>query len=703
MALGWRKLFGLKGTDDIRLDDGLHVPAVRLRNYAIGDSIAGEYRVLDKFAGGMGFVYLVKHHSEDTAFVLKTLQRPEHESERAQFLREAEIWLGLGRHRNIVRARFVNLLDGQLFVAADYIPNTPDRGNSLQAYVGCAGVPDGLLLTWVAQFCHGMAHAQSHGVVAHRDIKPGNLMLMPDNELRITDFGLARSFTLPSGAIEGVAERRSQPGTPPYMAPEQFLTPGALDHRVDIYAFGVTLYELVAGTRPFAGSSVQALVPKIVSEPPKPLQSPLWVICERCLRKAPSARYQTFEDLLTAARELASGIGVRLPSQPAPETDEEELAYARAVSYSDMGRPDLAMEYALKYSRMAPDDDRAWTQLGNQYLAQDQLKDSVEASLRSIQLAPFKSMARNNLGVALNRLGRHDEAVKHLRVAASHDPLNTGALLNQSSPLMSLRRPLEAIQVMRQAIEIAPKKASIWANLGAVQMVVCQEREAERSLRKALELHPGLHEAQESLRTLIERRARAPSGEARPDPAKLLAAGHFGEAEALLLERVAENENDVDAWHNLGIIATHERREREAIERFERVVALKPGEDFARKQLVRLRAGTGDVAGALRECAELARIPKERLTATLLRAQLLQGIGETSQAVQELEQLVHANPDLDQVWFILSEIHEREGQPLKSLEAAKKSLAVLRKFGGHADNITMAEERIARLQAAIRR
>jgi tetratricopeptide (TPR) repeat protein len=181
----------------------------------------------------------------------------------------------------------------------------------------------------------------------------------------------------------------------------------------------------------------------------------------------------------------------------------------------------------------------------------------------------------------------------------------------------------------------------------------------------------------------------------------LLAAGRFTEAEALLLERVAENENDVDAWHNLGIVATHQRREREAIKRFERVVAIKPGEEFARKQLVRFRAGAGDVVGALRECTELARIPKERLTATLLRAQLLQGIGETAQAVRELQQLVHANPELDQVWFILSEIHEREGQFLESLEAAKKNLAVLRKYGGLADNITMAEERITRLQAAL--
>ena len=703
MALGWRKLFGLKGTDDKSLDDGSHGAAVRPRNYAIGDSIAGEYQVLDKFAGGMGFVYLVKHHSEDTPFVLKTLQRPENESGRAQFLREAEIWLGLGRHRNIVRARFVNLLDGRLFVAADYVPNTPDRGNSLQAYVGCTGVPDGLLLTWIAQFCHGMAHAQSHGVVAHRDIKPGNLMLMPDNELRITDFGLARSFTLPSGAVEGLAERRSISGTLPYMAPEQFLAPGSIDHRADIYSFGITLYELIAGARPFNESNQQALISEVLSGAPEAFDGPLWKICEKCLRKSAAARYQTFKDLLTDARVLAREIGIRLPSKQVRTTDEEELVYARALSYGDMGRPDLALEYALKFSRMAPHDDRAWTELGKQYLAQNHLQESVEASLRSIQLAPFNSFARNNLGVALNRSGRYDEAVNQLRVAASHDPLNTGALLNQASPLMNLRRPLEAIPVIQQATRISPEKASIWANLGAVQMAVGQEQEAEQCLRKALDLHPGLHEAQENLRTLMERRALAPAGEGRLDPAKLLAAGRVSEAETLLLERVAKNASDVDAWHNLGIIATHQRREREAIERFERVVAIKPGEDFARKQLVRLKGGVGDFAGALRECAELARIPAERLTAALLRAQLLQGNGDTARAVRELQQLVHTNPELDQVWFVLSEIHEREGQLKESLEAATKNLAVLRKVGGLTDNITMAEERLARLQAVMQR
>ncbi|MSR08760.1 MAG: serine/threonine-protein kinase [Gammaproteobacteria bacterium] len=702
MVFDWRRLLGLNVTDERPADAAPLASAGVPRTYAVGDAIAGEYRVLDIFAGGMGRVYLVRHHNEDTPFVLKTLQRPGNDAERMQFLREAEIWVGLGGHRNIVRARFVTMLDGHIYVVADYVPSTPDRGNTLEAYVGCTGVPDGLLLTWVAEFCHGMAHAQSHGVVAHRDIKPGNLMLMPDNKLRITDFGLARSFTLPSGTVEGVTELRSISGTLPYMAPEQFLQPDAVDHRVDIYAFGITLYELIAGTLPFTASSQKALVQHVICGVPSALKSPLWPICERCLRKDPAMRYQTFQDLLTDASTLAREVGATIPTRPDSRTNDEELMYAKAMSYGAIGRPDLAMRYALKYSQMAPDDDRAWTELGKQYLAQNQLTASVEASLRSIRLAPFKSQARNNLGVALSRLGKFDEALRQLQVAASHDPLNTGALLNQVRPLTSLRRPLEAIEVMQTAIGIAPKKASIWAQLGAVQMEVGQVEEAGRSLKKALELHPGLPEAQENLRTLIARRAQKTVVEGRPDPARLLAMGRFSEAEAELLERVARNANDVDAWHNLGIIATHQQREREAIDRFSRVVAIKPDDVFARKQLVRLRAGAGDIAGALRECAELARIPDEQLHATLLRAQLLQGLGETVKAVQELQHLVQDNPELDQVWFMLSEIYERAGQFKESEQAARRGLALLRRVGGHADNIAMLEQRIARLDAVRR-
>lgn len=697
MAFDLRKLFGQKPNEVSAPKQELPLDAASERKYQIGESIAGEFDVLDIFAGGMGLVYLVRQKKEEIPFVLKTLQRPSIKIEYAQFLKEAEIWLGLGRHRNIVRARFVDTLDGQLFVAADYIPNSQYRGNTIEAYVGFPEIPDGLLLIWIAQFCYGMAHAQAHGLLAHRDIKPANLMLTPDNELCITDFGLGRSHTLPSGIIEGFAERRSISGTLPYMAPEQFVAPETIDHRVDIYAIGIILYELICGSRPFTESNQQVLIQQILKATPKTLQSPLWPICERCLRKNPLERYQGFDDLLSDAANIARGKRLHLPKRPQPGNDENELIYARSISYDALGRPDLAMEYAIKYSKTAPQDDRAWTELGKQFLKQNRLKESVEASLRSIELAPFKSTARNNLGVALNLLGQFEESINQLKIAASNDPLNTGALLNQASPLMTVRRPLEAIQVLQKASKIAPEKASIWVNLGSVQMQVGLDKDAEINFKKALQLHPGLNEAESNLRTLISNRKQESS---TLDPGMLIAKGQFEEAEKLLLQRVAVDRSDIDAWHNLGIIATRQRREIQAIGRFENVVSLKPDEEFARKQLIRLRAGGGDFLGALRECDELAKIPNEKIHATLLRAQLLQARGEAPKAIAELKALVKLQPENHQFWFMLSEIHEREGQFKESLDCANRSLALIQKTGGHKENIDMLVDRIARLRSA---
>ncbi len=698
MAFDWRKLFGLRSTQAVDQESVDQEPLnVQRRTYSRGDTIGGEYRVLDVFSGGMGHVYLVNHDNSEVPIVLKTLQRPEDERQRALFIREAETWVSLGRHRNVVSAAYVREVDGQLFVAAEYVPPSPGRGNTMEAYVGIDGLPVALMALWVGGFCDGMNHSRNRGVVAHRDIKPANLMIDPDGTLRITDFGLARSFSLPSGAMEGLAERRNIAGTLPFMAPEQITHPETLDHRVDIYAFGVSLYQVMSGSLPFVSTRQDELIHQILNphQQPRPLDGPFAELCHRCLKKNRKERFQSFDELRKAASAILEATGnARLPP-PVESNDELELIYTKALSYGAMGHPDIALRHATEYARRVPDDDRAWTELSKQYLIQGKLKQSIKASRKALSIVPFKSFPRNNLGVALNRLGQHEEALRELKVAASHDPLNTGPLLNQLGPLMALRRPLEAVHVLERAALISPEKATIWANLGAVNLEIGEYAQAERCLKRALKLHPGLREAEENLKTLRSRRHQG--SDSASDAGRLIAKGRFIEAEKILLQRVEQQPTDVDAWHNLGIVALQTKRLGRAKACFERVIQLKPDEDFSLVQLIRLKGGAGDFEGAIGHCEQLEKIPKKRVQAVVLRAQLLQGMGRYELAVKELREVVRNEPHLDEVWFILSELYEREGDLQASLESARHALALLRQRGGDADNIRMLRERIRRL------
>ena len=94
--------------------------------------------------------------------------RPEDAGQRARFLREAETWAALGGHQDIVSARHVHELDGRLFVAADFVPPSADRGNTLESYVGLEGLNGRLPAFWVVGFCDGMSQTLHRGVIAHR-------------------------------------------------------------------------------------------------------------------------------------------------------------------------------------------------------------------------------------------------------------------------------------------------------------------------------------------------------------------------------------------------------------------------------------------------------------------------------------------------------------------------------------------------------
>ncbi len=234
-----------------------------------GDVIGGKYEVHGQIGkGGFGLVLLVYDREDGDVCALKTF-RDEFLADaaaRGAFRREALLWVNLDEHPFILAAQYIEEFSGRLFVGMNYI--APDE----RGWVSLAdhlvrfrnGQDADQALKWAIQFCRGMEHANAHGIEAHRDIKPTNILISQDGTLKISDFGLAAaaahaSPTGPSGSIvtggsDGVglsvvlSGGRRVSGTPGYIAPEVFRGEKA-DVRSDIYSFGLVLWQMAAGSR----------------------------------------------------------------------------------------------------------------------------------------------------------------------------------------------------------------------------------------------------------------------------------------------------------------------------------------------------------------------------------------------------------------------------------------------------------------------
>lgn len=325
-----------------------------IQQYKPGDRIGGEYTVLKVFGGenqsGMGVVYLVQNREIPKPIVLKTFQRAVSEDAKCQFVSEAHAWIRAGAHTNIVQAYWAREIAGRVFVAAEYVEPDEEGRNNLTYFLSAGPLRPEIILLWATQFCHGMDYAESKGVLAHRGIKPDNLMIDRAATLKVTDFGLAKSidseaqpqqrgwwFFGRKQAVKTISKTMtgSAMGTLPYMAPEQFINAKSVDHRADIYSFGVILYQMVAGNRyPYRIRTAAADVSTEffrahTEQTPLPLKSPLMPIITRCLEKEPNRRYATYDDFLNDLSVVAKGLKIRLPKVVHVAKEDEEL-YAQA-------------------------------------------------------------------------------------------------------------------------------------------------------------------------------------------------------------------------------------------------------------------------------------------------------------------------------------------------------------------------------------
>jgi serine/threonine protein kinase len=227
--------------------------------FSVGDKISDTYLVKQVIEGGMGRVYVCHHERWDIDLVVKVpkeeiLADPEH---RHRITVEAEAWTDLGMHPHIAYCYYVHPLEGVPLLVIEYL----DGGN-LKDWISegrCADLKVGLALA--IQFCHGLEHAHGRKLI-HRDIKPANILLAADGTLKITDFGIVRVGEATQSAAPGTTAigTRGQTvggiGTYEYMAPEQFVSAHDVDEKTDIFSFGVCLYEMFCGRRPYQIATV---------------------------------------------------------------------------------------------------------------------------------------------------------------------------------------------------------------------------------------------------------------------------------------------------------------------------------------------------------------------------------------------------------------------------------------------------------------
>ncbi|HWP83225.1 MAG TPA: protein kinase, partial [Bacteroidota bacterium] len=265
----------------------------------IGQTIS-HYHILEKLGeGGMGVVYKAQDMKLDRLVALKFL--PPHlaadEKDKQRFIHEAKAASVLD-HPNICTIYEIGETpDGQTFIAmACY------EGETLHEKIANQPLTIDNAVSYAIQTAEGLQAAHKKGIT-HRDIKSSNIMVTTDGQVKIMDFGLAKTTT---GTM--LTKTRATVGTVPYMSPEQ-ARGEKVDHRTDIWSLGVVMYEMLTGRLPFESPYSEAVVYSILNEEPKPFSlvrsdvpRDVENIVKKCLQKNPANRYQNADELIVDLR-----------------------------------------------------------------------------------------------------------------------------------------------------------------------------------------------------------------------------------------------------------------------------------------------------------------------------------------------------------------------------------------------------------------
>jgi serine/threonine-protein kinase len=269
--------------------------------------VVGPYVLLEPLGGGgMGQVFRARHRLLERVAALKRIHPDRQASPDAaeRFLHEVRAVAALA-HPNIVTVYDFYHDGDELYLAMEIIPGT-DLHSFVERH---RPLPVALACDCTYQACQGLQHAHGRGVV-HRDIKPRNLVISPDGQVKLIDFGLARQHWAPTITASNV-----RLGTGDYIAPEQAAHSHEADGRADIYSLGCTLYHLLAGHPPFAHlhpdervNAHRTLQPPKIEEIRPDVPRSLAVVLRRMMERGVEHRYQRAAEVAEALKPVTAAL-----------------------------------------------------------------------------------------------------------------------------------------------------------------------------------------------------------------------------------------------------------------------------------------------------------------------------------------------------------------------------------------------------------
>jgi serine/threonine protein kinase len=589
-------------------------------------SIGGEYNVLEQFGGAMGHVYLVEKQGIKFPFVLKSYQDIKPELEEL-FFTEIKNWTSFGVHQNIVKTLFAEKFDGKIFVAAEFVQGKENGENRLTNYIG-KNLPLHLILKWAIQFSYGMNHCLGKGMIAHSDIKPDNILIDKDLNLKITDFGLSKSY-LNKEKVGG--------GTPLYYSPEQIFRPDNIDHRSDIYSFGIVLYQLITkGAYPYVMSSPDIRQVHL-REPIKKINHPLFEICRKCLEKDLSNRYQQFQELFKDLEKIAKIESIEIPKQIITRDDKLEELYILSRSLSAIGDNNGALEAINQYLNYQPEHYSAWSQKGRLEYEIGNLQDALESTKKAIYLYQYSSTALNNLGAIYLQLDNNEDAKTCLLRAVEIDPDNSGALMNLANALAETGDLNESAQSIIRCFEITPQKKSLHINAKNLLPVFVQNQIFEYSA----------------------------------DIYKLL----------LNYSTISINEH-----FNFAMCSFQTNRFEDAIKSFEIVLDSNSKDGMALVNISKSHFFIGNVDKAISYSEKLISEEVNPAQGMSMKAQYLQRSGRFPEAEKYLLDILTKYPMTDYLWLTIGDIYKKENLNTKALESYLKVRQIKKQKGATEDD-----------------